>query len=323
MKNSHRGSIVLPVAGGLALVLAALGVTWWLSQTRISLPPAANSGANPSPAETPTRKGRLIWEAGFSGALIQALHPGENIIQTIVLGEEMTVVKIIAENEAVRVTLKDGAGEEIKKNDPKQPRVTETRITDPLTGRLAILYRINQAADAAPGENLQINLTNLNPASAVNYSVTVSNQAVSVAPPPPATVIHTVGNQTVILSIAVTETIALNVTVPVLGADVLAIITSPSGQNYTVNLVENTSDAPGTYTGSFSGITETGTYQVTYVISGENADGQSFDQTVQDQFTVTATDLQLGSGSGPGYQSTKVFDINQENEVRVRQGGEY
>ncbi len=325
MKKYNQG-VATPVLISLAALVLIVGTIWLFSGEKVETP-APTSPTTETPAPKAKRSG-LLWEFGLSGALMQVLQPDTNYTETFAVNGE-TTIKVLSDSAAAKPELALPAG--VKASDFT---ITKTVVTDPATGNIATIYRITPNAGGGTGtgdSSWQVIVTNDGEESTtVNVDVS-DNDNVDATPSGdeddedeenPAEDEDEVDNGTASLSITIIETLDLNVTSPIIGAYVVAIITSPSGNVFTIELTES---SPGVYTGIFSNITEVGTYHVTYVISGETSDGTHFDQTVEDTFDVTEEDLAEGDGEDgtPAYQSTKVFDIDQSGEVRPKQTGDY
>ncbi len=206
------------------------------------------------------------------------------------------------------------------------------RVTDPKGGNYsATAYTGN--ADSKEGERYIIvknpdgtyRITIITPGgnSVGEYRVTVENPSGSASAPyiiniPDVPVVITdtqntsgINNTTgVTISITVGETVTVQGFVAVTGAHVTANITTPSQQKISLVLIEDVGN-PGTYSGVYTGATESGTYIVEYVILGENSAGDAFYKTSYDQFVVT------GGTVGSLIKVNKKFDINRGNEIQL------
>ncbi len=316
MKN--HGLANVPLVLGLVVLIATSLTLWWLTGGEAL--PTPESNQTETLQKTAPKKSRLIWEAGLSGALLQALQPNAHYEEALGI-DGNTTIKVVSDSAALTPTIIPAPG-----TNPNDFTITKTVIADPDTGRVATFFQINP--NGTSSGNFEIVVTNNSNDTSSNFAVNVSTDEDIESTPGSndseeddnGGSEETISGGNATLTITIQETIGLNVTIPITGASVIAIITSPSGQVFTVNLIEV---SPGVYTGIFSNITEPGTYLVTYVISGQDSDGDHFDQTVDDSFDVDESDLTGSDDDDPAYQSTKVFDINQGGEIRPKQTGEY
>jgi hypothetical protein len=208
------------------------------------------------------------------------------------------------------VTLRDSSGQEIA------PSIESDEMTK--------VFDLPRQPDTT--KDWQVEITNPDPTIELDYTIEVPvlPSTSTVVPPPtipttdevgPVTVVPTVNSsesgQNVALSITVEESV-VSIVAPISGAQVTANITGPDGDVTTIILQENDPSAnPGVYTGSFNGNTTGGTYEVEYVISGENSAGEPFVQTTTDQFTIAPAE----TGQNQGH--TKKYDINWGSKINL------
>ena len=204
------------------------------------------------------------------------------------------------------------------------------KVTDPKGGTYSAIANTGNA-DSKEGEHYIIErkpdgtyrITIIAPGGTTpgEYRVTVENPSGSSPAPytvdiPDAPVVVTdtqnVGGSSANIKVSITvgETIALSGFVAIANAQVIATITAPSGTQTSLLLAEEEGSL-GTYSGTFNGATESGTYSVEYVIQGENSAEDEFYKTSYDQFTVAG-----GTVTGSGGVNKK-FDINRGDEIQL------
>ncbi len=297
------------LAGVLIAVLIIIGVMM-SSDSRESLPaPTANENPLPVPV-----KSKVVWGNTSPGIYPRALAAKAQTSETVAIGGVGAVaIKITSSNPKLVVSMKNPLGETVKPDDPS---VLSTTFKNSQTGETTTIYQIKNAGNQATANpnDWQISVSNQQTNATSTYNLTVSDPSLITSNPEVnGQESGNTGGTEANLTLTIQETIAIDVVVPVTGAEVIANITNPSGEESSVPLTEDPNN-PGTYTGTFTDINAPGVYQVEYVISGEDAAGQPFDQIVTDEFTVTDPDGPTGNPSTPG--TNKKFDINQSDEVR-------
>ncbi|HBB65035.1 MAG TPA: hypothetical protein DCZ84_00065 [Candidatus Vogelbacteria bacterium] len=219
---------------------------------------------------------------------------------------------------SVRVTVDTPtAGVVVKVTDPKggtYSAIANTGNADSKEGERYIIerkpdgtYRITIIAPGGttPGE-YRVTVENPSGSSPAPYTVDIPDAPVVV------TDTQNVGGSSANIEVSITvgETIALSGFVAIADAQVIATITAPSGTQTSLLLAEEEGSL-GTYSGTFNGATESGTYSVEYVIQGENSAEDEFYKTSYDQFTVAG-----GTVTGSGGVNKK-FDINRGDEIQL------
>ncbi len=296
---------VLPIIFVVIIVVSLLGKQ---NETAVSSLPVNTEPTN-NPPEIVTQN-KIVWGKMSPGSYQRKIEPQKQTIESVSLGGQgQAILKITTSDSNVKVELKD----ENFQPTTNDPAVNQAIVKEP-NGDTTFIFQI-QSKTKTGVKDWQLVVSNPNSNSQTNYDLTISEG-------PPISADSTTGNTEIgingqaDLSLTLEETVALNVTVPVIEATVIATITDPNGQNTTIPLVEDP-DAPGTYTGIFNDVDVPGTYEITYTITGENSAGEQFDQIVTDQFTVpdpNASEDPLSSN--PTYQSIKKFDINQADDIR-------
>jgi hypothetical protein len=296
------------VLGGLAVIGVIILIISFSGDQK-----EANSPAIPVNTETPSApvvaatKNSLTWGNLGPGSYPQTVAPKSSRTKSLSIGGQgQAVLKITTRDLKIKVELKNEDHQLVTNSST----VKQTIIKQP-NGETAFIFEIKSMPTAGV-KNWQVIVNNPNPNTPIDYNLTVSET-------PPISADSTTGNETdgqANLSLTLEETVALNVTVPVIDATVVATITDPNGQTTTITLTEDP-NVPGTYTGTFDDVDTPGIYQITYIITGENSEGEPFDQVVTDQFTVPDPNTNnTPTDPNPTYQSTKKFDINQADEIR-------
>lgn len=314
----HKGIAALPIiAGGVLLTGLIISLFWLMNNkptpTSDNAPPMVENKPSASPAPA---KSQIVWGSINPGVYDRQVAARSTVTETISLnGQGQTSFKITTRNPKLTVTLQDDRGQTIKAGGNDSITVVKQTVTNPQSKETTFVYQITTANNQTAINNWQLVINNQQTNSPSTYELTVSDNSLVNADPSDGSLTNTPNGQTASLSIIVQETIALNVVVPVVGATVVANVTDPNQNTETVTLTESQT-APGTYTGSFTNVDEPGTYQVEYIISGENAAGEHFDQIVTDSFTVPDPNIQPADPNSTFYQSNKKFDINQGSEIR-------
>jgi hypothetical protein len=298
------------IFGGLAIIILIIGAIWFLGAQKPSeapLPvnqPEVSPVVKNAPAENPLVFGNL-----GPGTYTRAVEPKKQATESLTLsGQGQAVLKITSRDPKIKVGLRDE-----NHNLVTNSSVVKQTVIKESNGETTFIFQIKSGATSGT-KDWQLIVSNPNLNTPVNYNLTVSETPqISASSNTSSGNNLNTGNAN--LSLILQETVALNVTVPVINASVVANITDPNNQTSTVALTENET-TPGTYTGTFNNVDTPGLYQVAYVISGQNSEGQPFDQVVTDQFTVPDPSAGETPPPNPVYQSTKKFDINQANEIR-------
>jgi hypothetical protein len=221
------------------------------------------------------------------------LKAGGHLVQPITITSAKNLrLEVTTDNPDAQVTLRDPDG-----------------ATSELIGGQNELTKIFNLIQPTSGRDWQVEINNPS-ASALNYNIKTPVNAGNPSPLAVSPTIDQESGQTVGISITVTETI-LSVTTPITGAQVVAYITSPSGEVTMIILQEvDPINNPGVYTGEFDGGDESGVYQIEYVIDGQNSAGEPIVQTSTGQFEVNP-----GNQTTPSY--SKKYDINRGDEVQI------
>lgn len=295
MKKVNRGNVLAPVLAVVALLVGGLFVFWALRGPEASPPP----GEAPA-AALPELGSPLIWGDFGATSIGGLVPPASGGRQTIRLGPTAApVFQVTVNDPAARVTLKNPAGEIIKPSE---------EATVPVAGQNQTVVRTLtfRPTNNRPSGNWTVELNNPNPNAPLDYSVEVPEGAPPLVISPQTDQTANTG-QGVTITLVVQETV-FQVTVPVTGATVVAIITDPNGNVTIVPLVET---APGVYTGVYVGNQTAGIYQVDYQITGVDQDGNQFTETTNGQFVVAPETAGQSGSYGRRY------DINRSGEVQI------
>ena len=306
---SQQGFLTLPlILGGLAIIGVIITIIYIFSGNNSGpVLPSVNETMTPPTANAPVRD-PLVWGNLGPGTYPRTIEPKKQAIESLSLGGQgKAILKIETRNSKIKVELKNEDHQLVTNSS----LVKQTTIKQP-GGKTTFVFEIKSNPTAGT-KDWQLIVSNPNSNTPANYDLTVS-EASQISANSNAGDVNSVLNETADLSLTLEETISLGVTVPVINALVIANITDPNGKTSSITLTEDV-NSPGTYTGTFNEVTTPGTYQITYTISGENSEGQHFDQVVTDQFTVPDPNLNQ-TPPNPTYQSTKKFDINQAEDIR-------
>ena len=314
-KNQQIGMAALPIIIGGVVVAGLLITAVWMSGDSPN-PEESTDTANEAPATPPEpAKSRIVWGSISPGVYARTVSSKASASEKVQIGGSgTTALKIESSNSKLAISLKGPDGQVISITDANAAGVTMSKITDTATGKTAYTFQIENAGAAnTEAEGWEVVVNNQNTNSPTTYDLTVSDSSLVNTQTNDSSISNTQsGDTSATLSITVTETISIGVEVPILNADVTATVTDPNGNTTTVDLIENPND-PGNYSGTFDSITTPGTYDVTYNISGINADGVPFDQIVNDQFTVPDPNATAPTNTGVG--TDKKYDINQSGDI--------
>lgn len=254
------------------------------------------------------------WRGGAVNTSKGVVAAGQMARQSVYLGPGRAVVAVQVADESVGVSLVAPDGTVIS---PQSENVIYEVKTDGSADSTTISYTIPDNTKSGEWTVViadQDDEEDKEESDDTDYVVTTPDASppLSVSDGTAPVVSNTQG---VDLSLVVEETVSSPsgfVVQTVSGAVVVATITTPSGDSSSIQLTED-EDNPGTYSGVYTGNTETGTYQVEYEITGQNSAGQQFTQTTYGQFEVT-TEPDVSTGSA---NWTKKFDINRSNQIRI------
>lgn len=282
--KGKKGLAAVPVIIGFAVVILIIGY-WWFKKN-----------VEPVTAPKPAASARLARSSGglaWSGQVAAGGTAREAI--SLAGGGSFDLT----------LTGPAGAGAIFRWSNGEAIAGLNPQVAIDPDGQAITSYHFDQAAG---GEgNLQVEIHNETGTTPTDYEIMVPPIDTS-----STTTTITPTGQGINISITLQETIDGQV-LPVTGATVIAIITSPSGLVYTLPLAEGPSE-PGTYTGYFGGNQEAGVYRITYQISGLNHDGTPFTQETDAEFLSTG----LPPESVPGASDwTKIFDINLSGSIQL------
>ncbi len=314
-KNKKLGIASLPIIIGGVVVAGLLITAVWFAGDQSAPKPIVNeTPIAPAPPPVPV-KSKIIWGSINPGVYSRTVSSKASASEKVQIGGSgTTALKVVTNNSKLAVSLKTPTGQVVTATNATSAGVIMKKTTDPATNKTTFLFQIANNTASGNSAEWEVIVNNQTTNSPSTYDLTISdNSLVNSDPADSSLTPNETGDQNATLSLTVTETVAIGVTVPVLGAEVTATVTDPNGVVTVVDLIENP-NAPGTYSGVIDNIDTPGTYEVTYEITGTDANGNPFDQIVTDEFTVPDPNA-TAPDNNPNLGTDKKYDINQSGDI--------
>jgi hypothetical protein len=292
MINRRKGLAAVPVIIAFAVVILIIGYAWFKQNVEPITSP--KPPVRVSTAGGPALKWSDQVPAGRFLTQAVDLEPGQDFDLTVTSPGPGTQVVVRGADGQIMTT---GFNSRLASS-----------LTAGADGQTTAHYHLGQAA---AGSSWQVEVDNSAGTGPATYELVVPDAGSAINSSNNTSGLAPTG-QGINISITLQETLNGQIQ-PVTGATVTALITSPSGLLYTLPLAESSS-APGTYYGYFTGNQEAGVYQITYQISGLDHNGQPFTQETDAQFLSTGLPPEATPGSD-GW--VKIFDINLSGSIQL------